>query len=61
MLSITAESDTSPTGRGLREEDDSQGFLLENDLVSLSKDTEDNATATTEKSAVRAPYWFYQI
>jgi hypothetical protein len=58
---MSAESDSSPTGRALREEDDSQGLLLEEDLVSLSKDTEANATATTEKSAVWAPYCFYQI
>ncbi|GIC94514.1 Zn(II)2Cys6 transcription factor domain-containing protein [Aspergillus udagawae] len=52
---MSAKSDGSPTGRALREEEDSQGLLLEEDLVSLSKDTEDNATATTEKSAHGEP------
>lgn len=58
MSRTSADSGSSPTDQAPREEDDTQGCVLEEDLLSQWNGREGNEIVATEKVAVRPPVAF---
>lgn len=61
MPGTPSDSGSSPTDQAPREKDDTQGRVLEEDLLSQWNGHEGYEIVATEKVAVRAPRCFYHI